>query len=117
VSDTGGWVGVLSADLHLPDAQSIKAKRKELQRVKHALARHCAASVAEVDHHDLWQRARISMAIVGRDARDVEERLDAAARRLHGDEAFLVLEEGRDIQAIETEPAYLTGTIVGDEAE
>ncbi len=106
----GGWVGVLSADLHLPDAQSIKAKRKELQRVKHSLARHFAASVAEVDHHDLWQRARISMAIVGRDAHDVQERLESAARRLHADEAFLVLEEGREVQAIETEPDYLSAS-------
>jgi uncharacterized protein YlxP (DUF503 family) len=111
---SAGWVGVLSADLHLPDARSIKAKRKELQRVKHALVRHCSAAVAEVDHHDLWQRARISLAIVGRDARDVEERLEAAARRLHGDEAFLVLEESHEAQAVELEPSYLSGMATGE---
>lgn len=105
---SGGWVGILSVDLHLPGAQSLKAKRKEVQRVKHALARHGAAAVAEVDHHDLWQRARISLAIVGREAGEVEERLEALGRRLHGDEAFLVLEEGRDVQAIEVEPGYVS---------
>ena len=100
-------MGVLTVDLHLPDAQSLKAKRKEVQRVKHALARHGAASVAEVDHHHLWQRARISLAVVGRNAGDVEDRLDAAARRLHSDAVFQVAEEGREVRAIETEPDYL----------
>lgn len=104
----GGWLGILSADLHLPDARSLKAKRKELLRVKQGLAGRLGCSVAEVAHHDLWQRARISLAVVGRTAGDVQDQLDVASRRLHADEAFMVTEEGREILPIEVEPAYLT---------
>jgi len=103
----GGWVGILTVDLHLPDARSLKTKRREVQRVKQGLARPVAAAAAEVAHHELWQRARLSFAVVGRTAADVEDRLEETSRRLHSDEAFLVSEEGRLVQAIETEPDYL----------
>jgi uncharacterized protein YlxP (DUF503 family) len=111
----GGWVGVLTADLHLPDARSLKAKRKELQRVKQRLAGRLGCSVAEVDHHDLWQRATISLAVVGRTAADVEELLADADRRLHADEAFQALEVARETWPIELEPSF-TGAPHGDTA-
>ena len=77
----GGWVGVVTADLHLPGARSLKAKRKELLRLKQGLARTFDCSVAEVDHHELWQRATISLALVGRTAGDVEDRFASAVHR------------------------------------
>jgi uncharacterized protein len=58
----------------------LKGKRKELQSVKAALARRFGASVAEVDHHDLWQRSTIACGLVGRSASDLE-RLAAALER------------------------------------
>jgi uncharacterized protein YlxP (DUF503 family) len=42
--------------------------------------------VAEVDYHDLWQRSRLSMAVVRRDARAVEDTLAAAERYLSAQE-------------------------------
>jgi hypothetical protein len=60
-----GHVGILTVDLHLPDGSSLKTKRKELHRVKAALTRRFACAVAEVDHHDLWQRTAIAVAAVG----------------------------------------------------
>ena len=104
----GGWVGVLTADLHLPDARSLKAKRKELLRLKQRLAARLGCSVAEVDHHDLWQRAAISLAVVGRTAADVEEMLAEADRRLHADEAFEALDVAREAWPIEIEPSFTT---------
>lgn len=86
-------MGILSADLHLPAARSLKAKRKELQRVKARLAKGHGCAVAEVDHHDLWQRARLTIAIAGRDAGEVVDRLDAVRARLAGDEAFELLDD------------------------
>ena len=50
-----GYVGILSAELHFPDNRSLKGKRKELLSLKAQLQRRFGASVAEVDHHDLWQ--------------------------------------------------------------
>ena len=80
----GGYVGILSAELHFPENGSLKGKRKELLSVKAQLQRRFGASVAEVDHHELWQRARITLSCVGRGYRDAEELLAGAERYLAG---------------------------------
>jgi len=79
-----GYVGILSAELHFPESGSLKGKRKELLSVKAQLRRRFGASVAEVDHHDLWQRARITLSCVARGHREVEDLLAAAERFLVG---------------------------------
>src|SRR6266511_1994149 len=79
-----GYVGNLSAELHFPENGSLKGKRKELLSVKAQLQRRFGASVAEVDHHELWQRARITLSCVARGHRDVEELLAGAERFLAG---------------------------------
>ena len=62
------YVCLLQIDLHFPDNGSLKGKRKELSSLKAQLQRRFGASVAETDHHDLWQRATLTAAIVGRQA-------------------------------------------------
>jgi uncharacterized protein YlxP (DUF503 family) len=79
-----GYVGILSVELHLPDNHSLKGKRKELLSVKAQLQRRFGASVAEVDHHDVWQRARLTVACVARRHGDLQELLDGAERYLAG---------------------------------
>jgi uncharacterized protein len=92
----GGYVGILSAELHFPENGSLKGKRKELLSVKAQLQRRFGASVAEVDHHELWQRARITLSCVGRGYRDAEELLAAAERYLAG-QAFEARVLGREV--------------------
>ena len=77
-----GYVGILSAELHFPENHSLKGKRKELLAVKAQLQRRFGASVAEVDHHDVWQRARLTVAVVTRGAGDAERLLADAERYL-----------------------------------
>jgi uncharacterized protein len=79
---SAGYVGILSAELHFPENGSLKGKRKELLSVKAQLQRRFGASVAEVDHHELWQRARLTLSCVARGYREVEELLDGAERYL-----------------------------------
>jgi uncharacterized protein len=81
-----GYVGILSVELHFPEGGSLKGKRKYLLSAKAQLQRRFGASVAEVDHHELWQRARLTVACVGRGYRDVENLLDGAERYLAGQE-------------------------------
>ena len=77
-----GYVGILSAELHFPESGSLKGKRKELLSVKAQLQRRFGASVAEVDHHELWQRSRLTLSCVARRHRELEELLDGAERYL-----------------------------------
>jgi uncharacterized protein len=82
-----GYVGILSAELFFPENHSLKGKRKELLSVKAQLQRRFGASVAEVDHHDVWQRARLTLACVARGHNELVGLLDGAERFL-GDQAF-----------------------------
>ena len=95
-----GYVGILSAELHFPGNGSLKGKRKELLSLKAQLQRRFGASVAEVDHHELWQRSRLTLSCVARGYRDVEELLDAAERYLAG-QAFELGRVERDVISLD----------------
>ena len=88
-----GYVGILSVELHFPEADSLKGKRKHVKSAKAQLQNRFGASVAEVDHHDLWQRARLTVACVAREHREVEQLLEEAVRYLNGQEYELVRAE------------------------
>lgn len=77
-----GYVGILSFELYFPDNHSLKGKRRELVALKAQLQRRFGAAVAEVDHHDVWQRARLTAVCVARGHRELQELLDAAERYL-----------------------------------
>ena len=59
-----GYVGILSIELHFPEARSLKGKRKYVKSAKAQLQQRFGASVAEVDHHELWQRSRLTLSCV-----------------------------------------------------
>jgi len=104
-----GYVGSLTVDLHLPEAGSLKDKRKHLQRVKAGLVKRFSCAVAEVDHHDRHRRTRLTMAVVTREAGECDQLLDAASRWLHGDPAFEVLGESRALRRIEDTAVFQVG--------
>ena len=56
-------VGLLSIELHLPGSRSLKDKRMVLRGIKDRLRKFNVA-VAEVDHHDLWQRAALGVVTI-----------------------------------------------------
>lgn len=95
-----GYVGILSVELHFPENHSLKGKRKELLSVKAQLARRFGASVAEVDHHDVWQRAGLTLACVARGHRELHELLDAAERYLAG-QAFELAVVQREVVTLD----------------
>jgi uncharacterized protein YlxP (DUF503 family) len=76
------FVCLLEIHLHFPENGSLKGKRKELNSVKAQLQRRFGASVSETDHHDLWQRATLSAALVGREAGRVSDAAAALERYL-----------------------------------
>jgi uncharacterized protein YlxP (DUF503 family) len=95
-----GYVGILSVELHFPENHSLKGKRKELLSVKAQLQRRFGASVAEVDHHDVWQRARLTLACVARGHKELQELLDGAERYLRG-QAFELGQVEREVVTFE----------------
>ncbi|HEY4620737.1 MAG TPA: DUF503 domain-containing protein [Gaiellaceae bacterium] len=87
---SSGYVGILSVELHFPEAGSLKGKRKHVQSAKAQLRQRFGASVAEVDHHELWQRSRLTVACVAAGHRELGELLDAAERFLAAQDFELV---------------------------
>ena len=71
------FVCLLEIHLHFPENRSLKGKRKELAPLKAQLQRRFGAAVSETAHHDLWQRATLSAALVGAEAGALS---DAAAQ-------------------------------------
>jgi uncharacterized protein YlxP (DUF503 family) len=88
-----GWVGILSVELHFPEAGSLKGKRRYVKSAKAQLQNRFGAAVAEVDHHDLWQRSTLTVACVAREHRELEALLDDAERYLNGQDWTVVQSE------------------------
>ena len=68
--------------------------------MKAQLQRRYGASVAEVDHHDVWQRARLTLACVARGHKELQELLDGAERYL-GAQAFELGQVERELVTLD----------------
>lgn len=72
-------IGLLTLEIHIPDARSLKDKRQVLRSLKDRLRDRFNVAVAELDHQDLWQRARVGIVSISSDGRHLEESLEAVA--------------------------------------
>ncbi|HEX2173314.1 MAG TPA: DUF503 domain-containing protein [Dehalococcoidia bacterium] len=62
-------VGVCRVVLHLPENQSLKAKRQAVKSVLGRVRHRFEVSAAEIEDHDQWQVATLGFGCVGNDAR------------------------------------------------
>jgi uncharacterized protein YlxP (DUF503 family) len=56
------FAALVTAELHIPAATSLKGKRSVVKALTMALRNSLNVSVAEVDHQDLWQRCTLGVA-------------------------------------------------------
>jgi len=85
-------------DLHIPQSRSLKTKRAAIRPIIDGLRHRFRVSVAEVDHHDQWQRCAIAVAVVASGDTQLREVLDAIER-------FVVA--AADVELIDVETAWL----------
>lgn len=84
-------VGIVRIELHVPAARSLKDKRQVVRSLKERIRERVGAAVAEVDHHELWQRAALGVAVVAAEGARVREQLDDVRRLVdHAFEAQLL---------------------------
>jgi uncharacterized protein YlxP (DUF503 family) len=57
-------VGLLTLDLHIPEANSLKSKRFVVKSLTDRIKNKFNVSVAEVDAQNLWQRCVLGIAYV-----------------------------------------------------
>lgn len=69
-------IGLLTLELLIPAADSLKAKRCVLKSLKDRLHSSFNVSVAEVAGHDKWQRAVLGVSMIGNDKQWINSALD-----------------------------------------
>jgi uncharacterized protein len=89
-------IGLLTLEIQITDAQSLKDKRQVLRSLKDRLRAHYNVAIAELAHQDLWQRSRVGVVTISGDLRHLEESLSQIAAE---SERML----GRDLVSQETE--------------
>lgn len=57
-------VGFSELELRLPSCSSLKEKRQIIKSIKDRTCSRFNISIAEINHHDLWQRATLGIACV-----------------------------------------------------
>jgi len=62
-------VGTCLVDLRIPGCRSLKEKRQIVKALKDSIRRKYNISIAELDHHDTWQRTLIGIAAISSNAR------------------------------------------------
>ena len=60
-------IGVCHLDLVLPEGSSLKGKRQVIKSIVTRVRDKFNVSISEVGGHDLWQRARVGICVVGSD--------------------------------------------------
>ena len=73
-------VGVLTLELHLDGAHSLKDKRHTVKSLKDRLRNKFNVAVAEIDYQDLWQRALVAAVTISSDHTHAEQVLQSVER-------------------------------------
>lgn len=79
-------VGLLTLELHLPEAQSLKDKRQVLRSLKDRLRGHFNVAVAELDFQDVWNTSVVGVVTLSNAKQHVEQSLQQVL-----DEAYKIL--------------------------
>lgn len=69
-------VGLLTLELHLPEATSLKSKRFVIKSLKDRIKNKFNVSIAEIDANDLWQRSVLGAACVANETKVINQTLD-----------------------------------------
>jgi uncharacterized protein len=68
-------VGLLTLELHIPEAHSLKDKRQIVRSLKDRLRKRFNVAVAEMEYQDVWSRAIIGVVTLSTAEQHVEESL------------------------------------------
>lgn len=87
----GMIIGLCTVELHFPDAQSLKGKRKILVSLITKLQNRFNISIAEIDENHLWQKAVLGIASVANETARVNQTLDHVLNEIRGNPSLELL--------------------------
>ena len=82
--------------IYLPQSHSLKEKRQVISSLKGRLHSRLDVAIAEVDHHELWQRSALGIAVVSAAVHHAEEVLIKAVRFIEQDLRVQVLDINKE---------------------
>ena len=85
-------IALLSAVISIPEAHSLKDKRRVVKSLKDRTVSHMNVSVAEVGQQEVWNRAELAFVTVAAEKKVVERRLSEIAQRLERNHDWVLLE-------------------------
>ena len=85
------FVGVLQVDVEIPEAQSLKDKRRVVKSVLDRMRRQFEVAAAEVSDQDVWNRAGLGIAVVSNARRHAESRLQKVLNALEDESDAIVV--------------------------
>ena len=90
-------IGLLTLDLHFPGARSLKDKRQALRSLETKIRNRFNVSIAEVEHQDLWQRARVAVVTVNTDHAHLDSTLSSVTSEAENAREIQVLDAHTEI--------------------
>ena len=84
-------VGLCTVELFLPDGHSLKAKRQALSSLKSRLRGHFNIAVAEVEDHELWQRAVLGIVCIANETSRANQVLDQVLNAIRANPSMELL--------------------------
>ena len=88
-------IGVITWELEILGAQSLKEKRSVVKSLKDRLHDRFNVSAAETAHQDLWQRAEITACVAASDAKVAESVLQQADNLVNNEYRARVIQARR----------------------
>ena len=85
-------IALLRATISIPEAHSLKYKRRVVKSLKDRTVNHMNVSVAEVGQQEVWNRAELAFVTVAAEKKVVEKRLSDIAQRLERNHGWVLME-------------------------
>ena len=98
MSDPDLFICLLTIELLIPSARSLKDTRSAVRGLKDRLRSRFNASVAEVGYLDKWQRGVIAVCILGSEKRQLESDMSRVRQ---------LCEEAKDVQISDIHQQWL----------
>jgi uncharacterized protein YlxP (DUF503 family) len=90
-------IGVVTWELEIFGAQSLKEKRSVVKSLKDRLHDRFNVSVAETAHQDVWQRAELTACVVAGQGKLAESVLESADRLVAGEARARIIQTYRQM--------------------
>lgn len=91
-------VGIMTVELVIPEARSLKEKRMVIQSLRARLKNRSNVAVSEVGHQDVWQRCALAVVTVGGMQGRLERVLDEVREEIEKTAGAMVAGEQREFR-------------------